>query len=144
MTERTVGRWERIGSACLALGALALLAVSAWLEPANAGHGTHTQLGLPGCTFLQLTGLPCAMCGATTTFALMAELRWAEGVANQPFAALLFVLTLAVASVSAAEALLPAGRWTRLAAAVEPFEGRAAIGFLAAMMLGWTYKIATF
>ena len=32
---------------------------------------THTQLGLPPCNFVTLTGKPCPACGMTTSFALL-------------------------------------------------------------------------
>ncbi|MBY0458584.1 MAG: DUF2752 domain-containing protein [Gemmataceae bacterium] len=32
---------------------------------------THTQLGLPPCNFVVLTGKPCPSCGMTTSFALL-------------------------------------------------------------------------
>jgi hypothetical protein len=32
---------------------------------------THTQLGLPPCNFVTLTGKPCPSCGMTTSFALL-------------------------------------------------------------------------
>ena len=32
---------------------------------------THTQLGLPPCNMVQLTGYPCPTCGMTTSFALL-------------------------------------------------------------------------
>lgn len=32
---------------------------------------THTQLGLPPCNFVELTGRPCPSCGMTTSFALL-------------------------------------------------------------------------
>jgi hypothetical protein len=32
---------------------------------------THTQLGMPPCNFVQLTGKPCPSCGMTTSFALL-------------------------------------------------------------------------
>jgi hypothetical protein len=34
-------------------------------------QATHTQLGLPPCTFYQLTGIPCPSCGMSTSFALL-------------------------------------------------------------------------
>lgn len=32
---------------------------------------THTQLGMPPCNFVALTGKPCPSCGMTTSFALL-------------------------------------------------------------------------
>lgn len=32
---------------------------------------THTQLGMPPCNFVTLTGKPCPACGMTTSFALL-------------------------------------------------------------------------
>lgn len=32
---------------------------------------THTQLGMPPCNFVLLTGKPCPSCGMTTSFALL-------------------------------------------------------------------------
>jgi hypothetical protein len=32
---------------------------------------SHTQLGLPPCNFVALTGKPCPSCGMTTSFALL-------------------------------------------------------------------------
>jgi hypothetical protein len=32
---------------------------------------THRQLGLPPCTFADVTGVPCPACGMTTSFALL-------------------------------------------------------------------------
>lgn len=133
---------ERVLSLVIALGSGAVLAIAVWLTPDAAGHSTHTQLGLQQCTFLSFTGWPCPMCGATTTFSLMAHLRVLDGIANQPFAAALFVATVAVFAISAAEAVLPTRRWSRIYARVERWEGHLAIGFIFAMMLGWTYKIA--
>jgi hypothetical protein len=33
--------------------------------------GTHQQLGLPPCTFNEMTGVPCPSCGMTTSFTLL-------------------------------------------------------------------------
>ena len=32
---------------------------------------THTQLGMPPCNFVVMTGKPCPACGMTTSFALL-------------------------------------------------------------------------
>lgn len=135
------GLEARATSAVVGLAASATLAVAAWLEPNGAGHGTHTALGLPPCTFYVLTGLPCPMCGATTTFALLADGALLDGVLNQPFAALLFFATVGVAAVGVAEAVHPVGRWRRLSRAVAPYEGRIAAALGLTMIAAWTYKI---
>lgn len=133
---------DRLTSLAVAGGALSVLAVSAWLEPDPAGHGTHQQLGLSPCTFLTLTGLPCPMCGATTTFALMAHGRVLDGVANHPVAALLFVVCLFTVGVAGAEALAPRGRWDTLVRVLESRQLRLSALFMVAIMAGWTYSIA--
>lgn len=55
-----------------------------WLEPNPQGFGTHQQLGLPPCTFLTLTGLPCPSCGMTTCFAHFTRGHWRQAVAASP------------------------------------------------------------
>ena len=60
---------ERAGLFCLGIFLLALLLVAAWLKPDPAGLGTHTQLGLPGCTMYTVIGIRCPGCGMTTSWA---------------------------------------------------------------------------
>jgi hypothetical protein len=81
------------------------------------------------------------MCGATTTFALLAHFRFLEGVVNQPFAALLYVMTVTAFVISVMEALRPRNRWAALYKRIEPWEGISAVAFLALMAIGWIYKI---
>jgi hypothetical protein len=50
---------------------LALLGVAAYLPPDPRGFGTHQGLGLPPCTFRQLTGLRCPSCGMTTSWSCL-------------------------------------------------------------------------
>lgn len=127
----------------VALGTAGVLGLAAWLEPSAYGHSTHTQLGLSPCTFFAVTGVPCPMCGATTTFALMADGRILDAFVNQPFAALLFLVTVAVFAVALAEIITPRDRWIRLGVRLQPYEGWVALGGLIAMMAGWTWKIGT-
>lgn len=131
---------DRLWSVAVALGTGAVLAVAAVLEPSAKGYGTHHQLGLGECTFLGMTGHPCPMCGATTSFALMAHLQPWSAVVTQPFAVLLFLLVAGSFGVSIAEIADPAGRWSRIRAWIEPREAVLAAAFLAAMAAGWAYK----
>lgn len=140
--ERPRAPWgARLASLMLAGGTGSVLAVARWLEPSALGHSTHTQLGLSECTFLALTGYPCPMCGATTTFSLLAHARPLEAALNQPFAALLFLVTVGVFAVAAAEVVLPRDRWARLGRLLGPWEGVLSSVFLFTLIVGWLWKI---
>ncbi len=58
-----------------AAGLAGLLAVARKLEPDPRGFGTHTQLGLRSCAFLNATGRLCPTCGMTTSFAWLTRGR---------------------------------------------------------------------
>lgn len=133
---------SRVGSAGLAGAIGFVFTLSALLEPSREGHGTHLQLGLGQCSFLALSGQPCPMCGATTTFTLLAHLRPVDAFLNQPFATLLFGLAAAALGVAVAEVIDPRQRWTRIADRLERWEGLLAVLFLAAMGVSWIYKAA--
>ncbi len=62
-------RSERFGVFGLGLLLLVLLMVAFGLKPNPTGLGTHTQLGLPGCTMVTLLGIRCPGCGMTTSWA---------------------------------------------------------------------------
>lgn len=131
---------RRVLSAVLLVGTGSVLAIAAWLEPSTAGHGTHTQLGLSSCSILMATGLPCPMCGATTTFSLWAHFRPIAAMVNQPFASLLFWMTAGTFAVSLVEVVDPRGRWEHILGRLAPWEAYLATGFLALMASSWLYK----
>src|ERR1017187_9355755 len=65
--------WVRGMLVGIALGLIALFSVAFSLNPYQADGSarrmeTHKQLGLPECTFKQVTHLPCPSCGMTTSF----------------------------------------------------------------------------
>ena len=126
----------------LFIGATIVLVTAVLLEPDPNGVGTHQQLGLPPCVFLSLLGIPCPLCGMTTSFALMADGDLVGAFQNQPFAAVLFLLTAVSAIVSGLELAAPAHRWRML---LSCFKGRE-VGLLTAvfiaMIAAWAYKIA--
>ncbi|MFI5309247.1 MAG: DUF2752 domain-containing protein [Polyangiales bacterium] len=80
--------------------ALAVLALSRFLQPDPSGFGTHTQLGLPPCAFRAITSLPCPTCGLTTAFAYMARLQITSAVRSHPLGLPLFALDVTAVPLS--------------------------------------------
>lgn len=86
--------FHRILAAVAASAALTVLVLAARLEPDPSGVGTHRQLGLPACGYLEATGRPCLSCGMTTAFSHMAEAEPVAAVRANPMGLVLFLLTL--------------------------------------------------
>jgi hypothetical protein len=60
----------------MVVGLVAVFTTAVRLNPyqgdgAARRMATHQQLGLPPCSFLDVTGVPCPSCGMTTSFALL-------------------------------------------------------------------------
>jgi hypothetical protein len=132
---------DRLVSLLLLLPSGSVLAVAAYLRPDPAGVGTHQQLGLGGCTLLQLTGWPCPMCGMTTSFSLAMHGHLVDSFLCQPYGLVLFSLTLATALVSLVELVRPTGRWRRFWGWLGLKEGWIAAGLLGGLLVGWVYKL---
>lgn len=95
------GDWTSILTwAVLLAGPLAVLITATTLTPSIAGHGTHTQLGLPPCGFLVYTGYPCPGCGLTTSFSHMIRLQVFGAFQANSFGILLFLCTAASIPIS--------------------------------------------
>lgn len=79
-----VGRWERLTHLCVAAACLLVLWVGRGVEPSEAGHGSHVQLGLPPCAWVVRFDRPCPTCGMTTAVAQAARGDFLTSVATQP------------------------------------------------------------
>lgn len=70
-------RWGvRVGLLAVAAALGGVFAAACYINPYGPdglprSMATHTQLGLPPCNFVVLTGKPCPACGMTTSFALL-------------------------------------------------------------------------
>lgn len=138
--QHTGGSARRAVALGVALAAIALLGVAAWLRPDTAGHGTHTQLGMPKCQWVAFFDKPCLTCGMTTSFSLAADARLDRSFINQPMGAALAVVTAAVfwgcvhaGVIGVRIGPMFRGIWTRWTV------GLVVVGFLGA----WGYKIVT-
>lgn len=138
----SAGLQARLVGLVLFVPATTLIGLSAWLTPDPSGIGTHQQLGLSACAILETSGVPCPMCGMTTTFSLMAHFSPLQALQNQPFGVVLFALTVLGAVVGASEMVKPGKilpgmiRWTIV-------RDRALAGLLlGALIAAWLYKIA--
>ena len=135
---RPFSRNDQLQYGVLIVAATALLAVARSLHPAERGFGTHQQLGLPPCIFLQLTGIPCPSCGLTTSFAHAAHLHWLASFTTQPFGFVAFLLT--VLSIPCVGYLIYRRiAWERVLHA--PQSNRIMYALLALYLLSWVYKI---
>ncbi|MEL6348687.1 MAG: DUF2752 domain-containing protein [Myxococcota bacterium] len=132
---------DRIVGAILFVPSATVLGIALSLTPDPAGLGTHRQLGLGGCTILTMTGVPCPMCGMTTTFTHLAHLHLWEGVVNQPFGLVLFSLTVLVAVIGGLDLIRPGRRWKKALSWIDDREGPIAYGLLGGMLAGWAYKV---
>ena len=89
--------WSTMITIVLALGCLAVLGSAMGITPDSSGMGTHEQLGIRQCGFLQRTNYPCMTCGMTTSFALAVRGRLLASFLNQPAGAILALGTMALA-----------------------------------------------
>lgn len=91
---------DRVEAAVLLLVALAVIVVPALLHPDPSGYGTHTQCLLLPCFFRQLTGVPCPLCGMTTSLAHMARGELVAAFNAHLLGPLLYVLAFLTAGRS--------------------------------------------
>jgi hypothetical protein len=118
---------------------LAVVITAALLTPAAAGHGTHTQLGLPPCGFLVFTGYPCPGCGLTTAFAHMVRLQLFGAWHANPFGIVLFLCTAATIPVAVAGFVRG---WSVVATLDKLHAEKIAIGLSLLSLSVWIIRVA--
>lgn len=125
--------WSIVGGCALTLAAAAAI------EPDARGYGTHTQLGLPPCGFLLLTGSPCPGCGLTTAFAHGIRGHWWLAVNANPLGLALFLAVCACIPLGVTAAL----RGWSLDLAVERFAlNRWALAVAGCALVVWVVRFA--
>lgn len=121
-----------------------VLGLAMYLTPNPNGFGTHQQLGLEQCGFITLLGIPCMMCGMTTSFSHYAHGEIISGFVNQPFSSVLFSMTVAGFVLSCIELISPMNRIDALWNKLTQIRLSVCLLFLFTMILSWVYKIYIF
>ena len=91
LVQSTISNPTRLGLLLLAFTITIGIAIARSLEPSPGGFGTHTQLGLPPCTFYRLFGIKCPSCGMTTAWTLAVRFQFV-GAMRTNFAGTLLCL----------------------------------------------------
>jgi hypothetical protein len=129
---------ERVLSGVFAGGIFGVLLTAARLDASPDGFGTHTQLGLEECSFVEMFGYPCATCGMTTAFTHAADFSLIDALLTQPAGAV-----FAVASAVAFWVLgYVAATGSPVGRALADFVGMKLV-WLGMILLGiaWAYKV---
>lgn len=129
---------HRLPAVGLWIASVAVLALSAMIEPDPRGFGTHEALGLPACSFLGRTGLPCMACGMTTAFSLAAHGRLIDAFIAQPAGAILamFNATLFwVSGYAAVTGMSLAPLWKHT------LRGSTVLAVAGLLLAGWCWKL---
>jgi hypothetical protein len=136
---RALSLESRLFAAFSAVGLAGLLAVARYLQPDPSGVGTHTQLGLPPTLVMDRFGVPCPLCGMTTSWAHATRADLGAAFWAQPAGTLFAFLAVGLIPVLFAAAYT--GRYPAWvdAGPVRLWGLRAAIAVLAG---GWMYKLA--
>lgn len=117
---------------------LAVFALAIVLDPYKDGRvwyeGTHRQMGLPGCTFKEMTKLPCPTCGMSSSFALLVRGDVLNSVKANAVGTMLAGFLLLLIPWSLASALR--GRWVFIQS-LEWVLVRLVVGFMVLMFVRW-------
>lgn len=132
-------RWLRWVLVVAGLMLATPLAIAAGLQPDpyGKGYGTHRQLGLPPCGFVDIWGIRCPSCGMTTSFAYAVRGNlW--GAMRSNCGGLLVALTCMVLSPWCLAAAVR-GRW-----AWQPRDSGwllLCLSIIVVTLLDWTFRL---
>jgi hypothetical protein len=129
---------KRVFWAVVAVMCAAALIAAGRLEPDPRGHGTHAQITRGPCLFRVVTGIPCATCGMTTSFAYMVRLQVLKAFAAQPFGAVMCIGAAAAVPLALFFAVTGRGPRPRI-----PSEWILAPA-LVLLITGWIFKMLSF
>ena len=120
----------------------AMLGIALYMrpDPLHLGSGTHQQLGLPPCGWLQTTGYPCPTCGCTTAVTWFVHAHPVKSFLTQPFG---FVVALLAALLTPLSLWgLVRGKWLGPAPFVLAWYWRYwTYGPVLLLLAAWVYKI---
>ncbi|MGQ9780399.1 MAG: DUF2752 domain-containing protein [Bacillota bacterium] len=121
---------EQIFLASVVGGALVL---PFFLAPSATGLGTHTRLLVAPCLFYRVSGLPCPLCGMTTSLSLLARGRLLASLTAHPLGWLAFLYLCALAGFLV---------WAAVTRRVARLELRATpVQVFAAIFFAWTLRL---
>lgn len=130
----------RLWGVAVVIGSLAILLTGGWMSPSSEGHGTHKQIGLPECGWVERFGQPCATCGMTTAVSHAANGSLKSSFVTQP-AGMLFAIGTSTAFWFGLYAALSGARLDLLAGRVLTGRSLTVIGGI--VLAAWIYKIFT-
>jgi hypothetical protein len=134
-----LSRWVRGALVGVALGLTTVFGIALWLNPYDEDGTprrmqTHRQLGLPPCTFYELTHLPCPSCGMTTSFSLLVHGDVVNSLRANAVGTLLALFWMSLIPWCLACAVM---KRTVLVRSVERAVSAFVIGFLGLMLVRW-------
>jgi len=134
---RSRAGWTFVG--ILLAGVLGLVLLGALTTPDPRGHGTHEQLGLPRCMFLEYTGIPCPGCGVTTAMSSFAHGEFGAAIRVQPFGVLIAAGIVLFFAIALLDTLRNKDAWAEFRRRWKPWMSWC-LGV--ALLAAWCYKIA--
>jgi hypothetical protein len=139
--NRRASGTERVFAGVVSSACAGPLLLGATLTPDPAGHGTHVQLGLPPCGWVQAFGKPCPTCGMTTAFTHMAHGRPDQALLAQPAGATLALLAVVVFWIGLHTAVTGSRAFPAALAAVR---ARHAVLLVVVIAAGWLVTFLRF